>query len=433
MNVIGTGPASDEVTVRLLVAGSPGAAELSAEAATLSAVLTWTHDGDSSITEWQYQQKEGEETAGEWKEIPGSTATTRRHTVEDLTGGVTHSFRIRAVNEIGIGAESDWATTTPEAQPPVEMEKPEETEKQVKQVLTRSLAAAGQATLAGVTDVIGQRLQSSPGTSTLMLGGQAVAATGSARNSAVGQQTDGWWSGNEVSESFNRSVGDAELVDGSAFTLSLSEEDGGDRGWTIWGRGDLRRFEGKLGEDSWNGSVKSAVLGFDTRTNESLLAGLAVSSSRSKMDLVTEEVGSRVETSLTAAWPYMQMAMPSGNGTVRVVLGIGSGDAEHHSDDGDVERAGLSMTAASVGVSWAVAAAGAGVAVGASQCGSCSAQNRWRRNNSDRGPFDQELASKRRPRSGPFRCRTGRRLGSHTTRLGVVPLGWRRRCHGQGH
>ena len=227
-----------------------------------------------------------------------------------------------------------------------------------RQALTRSLAAAGQATLAGVTNVIDQRLQSTPRTSALVLGGQTVAATGSSKDRATGQETDGWWSGSHASESFSRPVGDADLLDGSAFTLSLSEDDGSDRGWTIWGRGDLQRFEGKSGEDSWEGSVKSAVLGFDTQTNEDLLAGLAVSSSRGNTDLVTQEVGSRVETSLTAAWPYMQMVMPNGTGTVQVVLGIGSGDAEHHSEDGGVEMASLSMTAASVGASLAVAQQG---------------------------------------------------------------------------
>ena len=37
---------------------------------------------------------------------------------------------------------------------------------------------------------------------------------------------------------------------------------------------------------------------------------------------------------------------------------VGSSDAEHHSDDGEIERAGLSITAASVGTSWAVAQQG---------------------------------------------------------------------------
>ena len=348
VNDTGSGAESDEATVSLL-----GPAALTATATEQSVVLTWTHAGGDNITKWQYLQREGEEDAdAKWEDIPGSNAQTRQHTVQQLTDGVTYSFRIRAVNDTLVVAESNWATIELLMEP---MGPSVETQ---KQILTRSLAAEGQATLAGVSNIIDLRLQSSPGTSTFVLGGQTVDATGSARNSTVGQETDGWWSGNRTSEPLNRPVGDAELLGGSAFTLSLSEEDSSESGWAIWGRGDFRSFEGKAGRDSWDGSVKSAVLGFDTRANESLIAGFAVSSSRSKTDLVTEEVGSHVKTSLMAAWPFMQMAMPSGNGTVQIVLGIGRGDAEHYSDDGEVERAGLSMTATSVGARWAVAQEG---------------------------------------------------------------------------
>ncbi len=358
VNVIGAGPESDEAEATPLPEGLPAAAELSAVSTEEGGqvVLSWTLADDDSITGWQLQQREGDAAFGdEWTAVDPSDAATRSLTIDGLSSEVAYGFRIRAVNAIGNGFVSNTATVTPNAPKPeptgptVEME---------KQILTRSLAAEGQARLAGVTNVIDQRLQSTPGPSALVLGGQTVAATGSSMNPATGQETDGWWSDSHNSESFNRPVDDVDLLDGSAFTLSMSEEDGGDRGWTIWGRGDLQSFEGKSGEDSWNGSVKSAVLGFDTRTNGNLLAGLAVSKSRGNIDLVTDDVGSRTETSVTAAWPYMQMAIPSGNGTVRVVLGVGSGDAEHHSDDGEVERAGLSMTAASVGVSWAVAQQG---------------------------------------------------------------------------
>ena len=365
VNLHGAGAQSDELTAAPVIPGAPAAAELSAVSTEEDGqvVLSWTLADDSSITEWQFQQREGDAAFGDnWTAIDPSNAATRSHTIDGLSGEVTYGFRVRAVNGNGNGVASRMATATPKApEPEPEPMEPEPTGPTVemeKQVLTKSLAAAGQSTLAGVTNIIDQRMQSTPGPSALVLGGQTVAATGSSMNPATGQETDGWWSGNHASGSFNRPVGDADLLDGSAFTLSLSEEDGSDRGWTIWGHGDLQRFEGKTGEDSWDGSVKSAVLGFDTRTNESLLAGLAVSKSRGNIDLVTDDVGSRTETSLTAAWPYMQMAMPSGNGTVRVVLGVGSGDAEHHSDDGEVERAGLSMTAASVGASWAVAQQG---------------------------------------------------------------------------
>ncbi len=345
VNHVGESPESDAITG---TPGAPVAAELSAEEGAQRAILSWTHAGDSSITRWQYQQREGDAAFGEWENIPASSAATRRHTVRGLTGGAGYGFRVRAVNEVGFGAPSNVASTVP---PQLSLERE-------RQVVQGSLAAMGQATLAGVTGIIDGRLQSTPGTSSLMLGGQHVSSKATIMESEAGPETGSWWLGARVPESYHRPVGNAEMLDGSAFTLSLSEEDGSDRGWTIWGRGDLQRFEGKSGEDGWDGTVKSAVLGFDTQTNESLLAGLAVSSSRGKTDLVTDEVGSRVETSLTAAWPYMQMTMPGGTGTVRVVLGIGSGDAEHHSEDGDVERTGLSMTAASVGARLAVAQQG---------------------------------------------------------------------------
>ncbi len=363
VNFIGAGTESDDAEATPLPEGLPKAAELSAVSTEEAGqvVLSWTFADDPSITGWQLQQREGDAAFGdEWTAIDPSDATTRSHTIDGLSSEVAYGFRIRAVNAIGDGLVSNTETVTPKAPEPepTEPEPSGPTVEMEKRVLTRSLAAEGQATLAGVTNVIDQRLQSTPGTSALVLGGQTVAATGSSMNPATGRETDGWWSGSQNPETFNRPVGDADLLDGSAFTLSLSEDNGSDRGWTIWGHGDLQRFEGKSGEDSWDGSVKSAVLGFDTRTNGNLLAGLAVSSSRSKMDLVTEEVGSRVETSLTAAWPYMQMALPSGTGTVQVVLGIGSGDAEHQSEDGDAESAGLSMTAASIGARWAVAQQG---------------------------------------------------------------------------
>ncbi len=370
VNLHGAGAQSDEVTAAPVKPGAPAAAELSAVSTEEvgQVVLSWTLADDASITEWQLQQRQGDAAFGdEWTAIEPSNAATRSHTIDGLSGEVTYGFRVRAVNGNGNGVASRMATATPKApEPEPEPMEPEPMEPEPtgptvemeKQALKKSLAAEGQARLAGVTNVIDQRLQSTPVTSALVLGGQTLAATGSSMNPATSQETDGWWSGSQNPESFNRSVGDADLLDGSAFTLSLSEEDGSDRGWTIWGHGDLQRFEGNTGEDSWDGSVKSAVLGFDTRTNGNLLAGLAVSSHRGNIDLVTDDVGSRTETSLTAAWPYMQMAMPSGAGTVRVVLGVGSGDAEHHSDDGDVERAGLSMTTASVGARWAVAQQG---------------------------------------------------------------------------
>ena len=315
MNFRGDGEPG-EIAPTPVAEGTPEAAVLTAEAGAQRAILTWTHPGDSSITKWQYQQRAGEaEFRGEWKNIPDSSAATRGYTVRELPGEVAHGFRVRAVNEAGFGAPSNEARAVP----------PQLSVEREQQVVKQSLAAVGQATLAGVTNVIDERLKATPGTSGLMLGGELVGGTATNMDLEASRETADWWQGNRASESFNRPIDDAGMLDGSAFTLSLSGEEAGaiNAGWTVWGRGDYRSFEGSSGEDSWNGSVKSAWLGIDTWTSEQMLAGLAVSRNRGEIDLMTDEIGTRVETTLTAAWPYMQMTMPSGTGTVRVVLGAG--------------------------------------------------------------------------------------------------------------
>ena len=63
--------------------------------------LGWANPGDSSITHYQYQQKEADGPFGQWTDVPGSDATTTTHTAPGLTNGVTYAFRIRAVNQVG--------------------------------------------------------------------------------------------------------------------------------------------------------------------------------------------------------------------------------------------------------------------------------------------------------------------------------------------
>ncbi len=349
VNFLGNGPASDEATVIPLVPGAPDAAVLTASAVKRTAVLTWTHAGDTSITKWQYQQREGDTAfGGEWKDIPDSDATTRQYTVDNLTGGLAYGFRVRAVNDAGNGVVSNIATVgTPKGPSP-------EMEHQAARVV---LSEIGRTTLAGATEIIDDRLQSTQGTSTLMLGGQLVGGEASMKDPVADHEERGWWLGNRALEGHSSSIEDEQLLGGSAFTLSLSGEDAvdGNTGITVWGRGDFRNFQGVSGSDSWDGSVKSAWVGIDNWANERLLAGVAVSRNRGEVDLLTLDVNSRVETSLTAVWPYMQMTLPSGTGTVRVVLGIGSGEAEHRPEEGEDSKAGMSLKAASVGARWALA------------------------------------------------------------------------------
>ena len=71
--------------------------------------LRWGNPGNSSITMYQYQQGAN----GAWTDIPGSGALTTSHLVSGLTNGTEYTFRVRAVNAAGEGAEFQSETATP--------------------------------------------------------------------------------------------------------------------------------------------------------------------------------------------------------------------------------------------------------------------------------------------------------------------------------
>ncbi len=75
--------------------------------------LTWTDPDNDSITKYQVQQKKGAAAWGSWADISGSDADTTTHTVTGLDNDVAYSFRIRAVNDGGNSAASDWSVITP--------------------------------------------------------------------------------------------------------------------------------------------------------------------------------------------------------------------------------------------------------------------------------------------------------------------------------
>ncbi len=91
----------------------------SVESGNLKVTLTWNDPGNDTISKWQYKYKTTGDY-GSWIDIPGSTAGTTRHIVSMPVNDTVHTFRIRAVNDIGEGAESDEASATPEARAPEE-------------------------------------------------------------------------------------------------------------------------------------------------------------------------------------------------------------------------------------------------------------------------------------------------------------------------
>ena len=63
--------------------------------------LSWTDPVNSSIHEYQYQQKEEGGEYGEWEDMDPSDAYTTSYTIKGLAEGVRYSFRIRALKDDG--------------------------------------------------------------------------------------------------------------------------------------------------------------------------------------------------------------------------------------------------------------------------------------------------------------------------------------------
>ena len=115
VNASGAGAESDEATVTLpAVPAKPTGFAATAGDGRVS--LTWTNPGNSTIAGWQYSYRTTG-GHGDWIGVPGSSADTAGYTVNGLAVGVSHTFRITAVNSSGQGAVSEEAAATPFAVP----------------------------------------------------------------------------------------------------------------------------------------------------------------------------------------------------------------------------------------------------------------------------------------------------------------------------
>ena len=75
--------------------------------------LAWTGPDHAHLTGWQYRSGTvvGPDTTwASWQTMSGSGASTRVHTVPNLTNGRRYTFRVRALNSAGQGAPSEATT-----------------------------------------------------------------------------------------------------------------------------------------------------------------------------------------------------------------------------------------------------------------------------------------------------------------------------------
>ncbi len=87
--------------------GKPATPTVAAGGGSGRLTLSSTVSGDGTPTKWQYAQREGVGSFGDWTDIPNSSSTTLSHAVSGLDDGTDYEFRVRAVNETGTGQDSD--------------------------------------------------------------------------------------------------------------------------------------------------------------------------------------------------------------------------------------------------------------------------------------------------------------------------------------
>ncbi len=120
--VVDGNPGPTSGTTKATPQQSPAATPtgLSALGGDAQVTLSWNDPNDSTITGYEFQQKEGSGTFGSWMTILTSgygQANTTGYTVTGLDNGKTYTFRIRAVDEAGDSTASNQgsASTLPAA------------------------------------------------------------------------------------------------------------------------------------------------------------------------------------------------------------------------------------------------------------------------------------------------------------------------------
>ena len=122
----GAGDAGEAATSNAVVPRAPttpsAPRDLSARPGNTLATLTWkapADDGDSRILRYEFQRREGDGPFGRWTPIPdgddagGDAGDETSHAATGLANGTAYTFKLRAVNAIGDGAEATSGAVVP--------------------------------------------------------------------------------------------------------------------------------------------------------------------------------------------------------------------------------------------------------------------------------------------------------------------------------
>ena len=143
----------------------------------------------------------------------------------------------------------------------------------------------------------------------------------------------------------------AELLSDSAFSYGFGGGEEEPATWTLWGSGDLTRFEGRPADHfRMRGQVMGGHLGLDYRVSDTLLVGVALSRSSSEVEYESRgelATDGRLRLRLTSAHPHVHWSPSEGLG-LWGSAGYGFGDAVLSDEKGEAETS-VSMRMAALG------------------------------------------------------------------------------------
>ena len=326
--------------------------------------LSWTapgNDGGSAISGYKIEvSSDGGTNRTDLVADTRNTSTTYGHT--GLTAGVTHHYRVSAINAVGTGAPSTEATGAIETKPKA------------------WIARYGRTVATHVADAVGERLREPAGQeSHVTVGGYrlplrrpapGLSGAGAEQAEAKADEADtreglealaGWLTGKSGEKANGRAFESRTLTGREALAGSTFALTGGaaERGFgTLWGRGAVTRFDGRDGALSVDSEVASSMLGADW-TQSQVLAGFVLSHSRGEGGYRDGSGTSAVESTLTALVPYARYEM-SERVSVWGMAGHGKGTLTLTPEGQAPMRADIDLLMGAAGVRGVLVDGGAG-------------------------------------------------------------------------
>lgn len=269
-----------------------------------------------------------------WIDISGSSAATTRYTVPGLANGITYAFQIRTVVGDKCSDGSNVAYATPKAAAT-------RTERTTVKALMAGLAGH---VAAGAEIVVGQRFSADPEAAQVVLAGREIPLFAPARNETAQRPGAG------ERQAITVGMDAREALRKSAFQLPL----GGPAGeelpqWSLWHRGEFRRFEGSAGPGSrFGGRLSSTWFGLDMRLGRRWLFGAALARSEGELEYGAGAASGAIETVFDSVHPYLRRRFEDG-GTAWISLGSGRGPIRNTTAGRGVETTDARLATISAG------------------------------------------------------------------------------------